>query len=99
ILDHSAASDIAPAIFTLRQMGITAASDVHLRETVLKAVDWEEEHADHEDNVEPPYEIDAETAGYPFTLRVPPDDPVLVEMVQALADGQPFGLWRMNSAD
>jgi hypothetical protein len=98
ILDYPRASDFAPAVFTLRQMGVAAASEIQLRQAVHDAVGWEDEHQHDDDHVEPPYEIDPELPHYPFRRR-PGTDHIVAEMVTAMTRGLPFSTWSLPVAD
>ncbi len=98
LLDHRQARTFAVAAFSLRQMGIAAASDIQLRQAVYNAVSWEDEHLEDDDYVEPPYEIDPEQPHFPFRRRAGTD--FLVNgMVSALVNGLPFQRWKMTRAD
>lgn len=98
ILDHPNARAFAAAAFSLRQMGVTAASEIQLRQTVHNAVAWEDEHQHDPDYVQPPYIIDPEQPNYPFQRR-PGIDHIVTDMVGALVDGLPFETWSILVAD
>lgn len=98
VLDHPNARAFASAAFALRQMGVTASSEIQLRQTVHDAVGWEDEHELDDGYVEPPYEIDPERPNYPFRRR-PGTDHIISDMVRKLADGLPFEGWSIPVAD
>jgi hypothetical protein len=99
LLDHPNARSFAAAAFSLRQMGVDAASEIELRHIIHGALSWEEEHRDDPGYVEPPYEIDAERPNYPFRRRIPVNDPSLRGMVDALVRGLPLDRWSLPTAD
>lgn len=99
ILDASALDRFGPAVVSLRQLGVMAASETQLRQLVHAALAWEEDHRLDAGFVEPPYAIDAERQRFPFRRRVREDDPVLQGMVQALVDGLPLPASTLRPAD
>ncbi len=98
VLDHPNARAFAAAAFSLRQMGVTASSEIQLRQTVHDAIGWEEAHELDDDYAQPPYEIDPERPNYPFRRRSGTDH-VVADMVRALVGGLPFAGWAIPVAD
>lgn len=99
VADHPNANAFSAAAFSLRQLGVSVASEIQLRQAIHDALAWEEEHRDDDDYVEPPYEIHAERSGYPFRRRVPATDPSVAAMVRVLVQGLPFENWTLPVAD
>jgi hypothetical protein len=98
VTDHPVTARFAPAAFALRQVGVEVGSEIHLRQAVHDAVIWEEEHRNDDDYEEPPYEIAADAAGYPFRMRAGNARKVDV-MVAALTAGLGLRPWASPIAD
>ena len=69
VLDHPAMGRFAQAATALRLLGVSAGSDIHLRQAVQDALSWEDDHRDDDDYGEPPYAIDPLRRNLPFRLR------------------------------
>lgn len=97
-LDRPGLADFAAAAFSLRQLGVSVGSGIQLRQAVHDAATWEEDNRRKPDYVEPPFRIDAERPGYPFTLR-PGAELEARRMADALRDGLRFAPWAIPAAD
>ncbi|MDJ0388290.1 hypothetical protein QMO56_09205 [Roseomonas sp. E05] len=70
VMDRTGMADFARAAWSLRQLGVSVASDIQLRQAVLDAVTWEADaRAERDDFRELPFEIDAEHRRHRFRLR------------------------------
>jgi hypothetical protein len=98
VVDHPATAEFGPAAFALRQLGVSVASEIQLRQAVLDAVSWEDEHREDPDYSEPPYEIHAERDGYPFRRR-PGTERVVDAMVRDMVSGLRTDAWGTAMAD
>ena len=97
-LDRPGLADFAAAAFSLRQLGVSVGSGIQLRQAVHDAAIWEEDNRRKPDYVEPPFRIDAEHPGYPFTLR-PGAELEARRMADALRDSLRFAPWAIPAAD
>src|SRR6266850_5548285 len=84
ILDHSAVKGFAGAATSLRLLGVSVGSEIHLRQAVRDALIWEDEHCDDADYEEPPYEIDGLSSQFRFRQREGSDSSMLVRMCAIL---------------
>jgi hypothetical protein len=98
VTGHPSSGRFAAAAFSLRQLGLSVASEIQLRQAVLDAVLWEDEHHEDTDYSEPPYEIMAHQEGFPFRRRSGSDRMILA-MVKELVDGLRFERWTTPIAD
>ncbi len=96
-LDRPGLEDFAASAFSLRHLGVSVASDIQLRQAVHDAAIWEDDHRLDPDYVEPPFRVDAEAAGYPFSLR-PGADIEARRMADALLAGLSFAPWTVPVA-
>lgn len=99
VLDSSALEGFASPATALRLLGVSAASEIQLRQLVYSAVAWEEDHRDLPDYREPPYRIEVSDPRFPFYRRVPEDDPDLVAMIAVLRTPLALQAWSIERAD
>ncbi|CUX56966.1 conserved hypothetical protein [Agrobacterium fabrum str. J-07] len=99
VLNSPALDGFASAATALRILGVVAASEIQLRQLVYAALTWEEDHRDLADYREPPYRIDVSDPRFPFSRRVPRDDPDLASMIATLKNPLALQSWSLARAD
>lgn len=98
VLSQPEVSPAAPAIFTLRQLGVDATSPERIRRLMEAAITWEEEKRGRAGYVEPPYVLDVSGERLTFHLR-PGHEEQARTMAETLLRGVPHKVTSWSVAE
>ncbi len=96
VYDHPSVLPARQAIWNLRLMGVDVSQRRGIRRAVNDCLEWEQENMAEPGYVEPPYQV-SDRSPYPFTCRLSPNDPVVLDMLQKIS--RPLGYRSFSYAD